>query len=195
MRRFLGSITSLSVGILMAATAASSAGAASVSPSTFTKDVCATIATAAQLGKTTLSTFKAAVGSYKASPSPATAAAVRDAYTQAYLSLDQEAGAVVAAIDQTGTPSGGTSFVKALKNALQTQQVAAQQFAQQTAAIDTSSASAFATSFQQALDAAKAEGTKMRKSLKANASITNAARAYHPLVTFLTTDADTCSKS
>jgi hypothetical protein len=172
-----------------------SATAASVTPAGFTQQVCGAIATGTQALKANLSTFEDAVAAYKAAPSSTTAAAVRDAYAQAYQEFDQQMGAVLAAVDQAGTPSGGAGFVAALKNALQAQQAAAQQFAQQAAAIDTSSVSTFPTAVQQVVDAAKARGKQMRKAVKASTAIKHAPRAYHPLVIVLTTNADTCPKT
>jgi hypothetical protein len=194
MRRVLGVPTVLSVVILMAAST-STATAASITPAGFTQQVCAAIATGTQSLKANLSTFQAAAAAYKASPSPTTATAVRDAYTQAYQDVGQQMAAVLAVVDQAGTPSGGAAFVAALKNALQAQQAAAQQFGQQAAAIDTSSPSTFEAAFQQVANDAKAQGKKMRKAVKAAAAIKHAVRAYHPLVRVLTTDADTCPKS
>jgi hypothetical protein len=47
---------------------------------------------------------------------------------------------------------------------------------------------------QQVAAAAKVESTKLKKAAKSSAAIKHASRAYHPVVTFLTTDAKTCSK-
>src|SRR5205809_640550 len=115
MRRCFLPLTALCLGTAMAVASSGGAGAATISPSTFTKTVCTAIATATESSKTTLSAFKDAVATYKASPSPTTAAAVRDTYTQAYQNLDQQVEALLAAIDQVGTPSRGASFVDAFK--------------------------------------------------------------------------------
>jgi hypothetical protein len=78
---------------------------------------------------------------------------------------------------------------------LQTQRTAAQQLAQGSAAVDTSSQAGFTQSFQQVLADAKAAGNQMRAAAKSNPAIANAPRAYHRIVRVMTTDANTCSKS
>ena len=63
-----------------------------------------------------------------------------------------------------------------------------------SSAVDTSSASAFATSFQQVLDETKADATQSRASAKKNSAFKHAPRALRPIVRVMTTKADTFGK-
>ena len=192
MRRFLCCFTAPTVVALIALSTAVSADAATVSPTTFTSTVCAAIDSGAQAVDATSAALSSAASAYKASPSPTTAAAFRDALTQTLQALDTEAGNALAAIDQAGTPTRGTNLVTALKSLLGESQRAAQQLSAQSAAVDVTSASNFGTSMQQLAAAAKAESAKLKTAAKRSAAIRHAVRAYHPLVTFVTTDAKTC---
>jgi hypothetical protein len=193
MRRFLASHRALLVAVVLAATTASSAGAASVSPTTFTKNVCAAVADGAKSAKAAARELKTASAAYKASPSPTTAAALRDALTQVLQMVEQGIADTLTAAEQSGTPNGGEAFVGAMRSALEQAQAVAQQLAQHSAAIDVSSSATFAAGFEQLQQELNDEKTR-EKSLKSNPAFRHAPRAYHRLVVFVTTNADTCPK-
>jgi uncharacterized protein YdiU (UPF0061 family) len=182
-------------GAALLVTGLGPAVAQSTSSSDFTKQVCAAIVTAKQSGESTSTALKTAAQAYKAAPSPTTAVALRDALTQSAQTLDQQFATLVAAIQQAGTPANATEFVAALSGELATQRALAQRLAQHAAAVDTSSASAFATSFQQVLDETKADAAETRASAKKNPAFKHAPRGLRPIVRVLTTKADTCGKS
>jgi hypothetical protein len=195
MRRCFLSLTALALGTALAVGGSGAAGAATVSPTTFTTTVCAAIATSAQTAEAQSSALSTAAAAYKASPSPTTAAALRDALTQTMQSLDQQTTDALTAIQQAGTPTGGKSFVKALTSEFQQAHNLAQRLTQHAAAIDVSSSSTFTATAQQVAKEADDAGTKLKKAAKSNPAFKKAARAYRPLVTFMTTDAKTCPKS
>lgn len=168
--------------------------AQTVTPSTFTTQVCAAVASADQSVKASSEALETTAQAYKSAPSPTTAAALRDAMTQTAQNLDQGLGAVLAAIQQSGTPAKGADFVAALVSSLEAQRTAAQQLAEHSAAIDVTSASAFASAFEQLLKETKTVSKQTRAAAKQNPAFKNAARAFRPLLHFSTTKDGTCGK-
>jgi len=171
-----------------------SANAQSVTPSSFTKHVCAAVATAQQASKPATTALKEAGSAYKAAPSATTATALRDALTQAASTLDQQTGGLLTVIQQTGTPTGAADFVNALVAQLGVQRTKAQQLAQNSAAVDTSTSAAFTQGFQQVIAETKTASAEARASAKSDPAFKHAQKTFRPLVRFLTTDADTCAK-
>ena len=194
MRRIFG------IGVVAACAAAllvnglGPADARTVTSTEFTKQVCAAIATADQSAKASAATLSAAAKAYKSAPSPTTAVALRDALTQTAQALDTQFGTILTSIQQAGTPPNAAEFVAALSSELQAQRAAAQRIVQHAAAVDTTSAAAFATSLQAVVDETKAEGKLSRASAKKNPSFKSAPRAVRPLVRVMTTKANTCGK-
>ena len=184
----------VAVAATLAAGAIGPAAAQTVTPATFTKQVCAAVAAADQTGKASTAALEAAAKAYKAAPSPTTAVAVRDAMTQALQTLEQQFSTVLASVQQIGTPPSGTEFVTALTSELESQRAAAQQIAQHSAAIDATSSTAFVTGFQQVVTETKTTGVQSRASAKSTPAFQHAARPFRPLVRLLTTKADTCKK-
>ena len=172
----------------------SGAGAASVSPSKFTSAVCAAIADGAEANQGATVALTTASNAYKASPSPTTAAALRDALTQALQSVEQQIANALTAVQESGTPTGGKTFVAALNTALEQAHALGQQLVEHSAAIDLSSPAALAAGVQQVEKELKDGSARLKKLVKANAAFKHAPRAYRPLVVYLTTDADTCPK-
>jgi hypothetical protein len=170
----------------------SGAGAASISPSTFTATVCAAIADGAKAATPAAATLQSASAAYKASPTATTAAALRDALTQVLQSVEQQIAGALTAVQQSGTPTGGAKFVGALKTALGQGQALGRQLAQRSAAIDVSSAATFASGVRQVENALNNGTARLKKSVKANSAFKHAPKAYHPLVVYMTTNADTC---
>jgi hypothetical protein len=173
---------------------AGSATAQTVTPSTFTKQVCAAVASADLTVKDSSEALKAAAQAYKSAPSPTTAAALRDAMTQTAQDLDQGLAIVLAAIQSSGTPAKGADFVAALVSALETQRTMAQQLAQHSAAIDATSSAAFTSGFQQVVKETKTASKQARTAAKQNPAFKHAGRAFRPLLHFSTTKAGTCGK-
>ena len=194
MRRLIGIITALWCTAALVAGAVGPAAAQTVTPKTFTTQVCAAVASADQSVKASSEALKAAAQAYKSAPSPTTAAALRDAMTQTAQDLDQGLATVLAAIQSSGTPAKGADFVAALVSALETQRTMAQQLAQHSAAIDTTSSSAFTSGFQQLLKESKTASKQTRAAAKQNPAFKHVARAFHPLLHFSTTKDGTCGK-
>ncbi|HEY3672039.1 MAG TPA: hypothetical protein VGN51_13965 [Acidimicrobiia bacterium] len=194
MRRFLGLTTTLACSAALLLGAIGPASAQAVTPASFAKQVCTAVATANQSGKAPSAALKAAAQAYKASPSATTATGVRDAMTQAIQNLDQQLSTVLTAIQQNGAPASATAFVGALTSNLESQRTAAEQLAQHSAAVDTTTPSAFATGFQQVLDETKTIAAQARASAKADPAFLHVARPLQPIVHLLTTKADTCTK-
>jgi hypothetical protein len=194
MRRLIGLSTVMWCTAALVAGAIGPASAQTVTPSTFTTQVCAAVASADQSAKASSEALKAAAQAYKSAPSPTTAAALRDAMTQAVQNLDQGLSAVLTAIEQSGTPAKGADFVNALVAQLQAQRTVAQQLAQHSAAIDTTSSSGFTTGFQQLLKEAKTVSKQTRVAAKQNPAFKHVARAFQPLLHFSTTKDGTCGK-
>jgi hypothetical protein len=194
MRRLIGISTVVWCIAALVAGAVGPAAAQTVTPSTFTTQVCAAVATADQAVKTSSAALKAAAQAYQSAPSPTTAAALRDAMTQTAQDLDQALATVLAAIQQSGTPTKGADFVAALVSSLETQRTLAQQLAQHSAAIDVTSSAAFTSGFQQLVKESKAASKQARSAIKRNPAIMHAARAFRPLLHFSTTKAGTCGK-
>ncbi len=194
MRRLIGISTALWCTAALVAGAVGPAAAQTVTPKTFTTQVCAAVASADQSVKASSEALKAAAQAYKSAPSPTTAAALRDAMTQTAQDLDQGLATVLAAIQSSGTPAKGADFVAALVSALETQRTMAQQLAQHSAAIDTTSSSAFTSGFQQLLKESKTASKQTRAAAKQNPAFKHVARAFQPLLHFSTTKDGTCGK-
>src|SRR5690349_18233109 len=160
MRRILGIGLIVVSSAALLATGVGPAAAQSVSPAKFVKQICASIATVDKSGKAASAATKAAAKAYRAAPSAATAVALRDTLAQQLQNLDQQFASVITATQQVGTPANATEFTTAFVAELEAQRAVAQQLVQQVGAVDTSSASAFATSLQQVVDATKAESSK-----------------------------------
>src|SRR4051794_10832950 len=186
MRRLVGMTATLACTAALLVGAIGPAAAQTVTPASFTKQVCAAIAAADQTGKASSAALETAAKAYKASPSPTTAAAVRDAMTQALQTLEQQFSTVLASVQQVGTPASGTEFVAALTSELESQRASAQQIAQHSAAIDATSSTAFVTGFQQVVNETKTTGTQARASAKSTPAFQHAARPFRPLVHVLT---------
>ncbi len=194
MRRLVGITTTVACSVALLVGGIGPAAAQTVTPASFTKQVCDAVAAANRTGKASNAALEAAAKAYKATPSPTTAAAVRNAMTQALQTLEQQFSTVLASVQQAGTPASGTEFVTALTSALESQRAAAQQIAQHSAAIDATSSTAFVTGFQQVVNETKTTDSQSRTSAKSTAAFQHAARPFRPLVHLLTTKADTCTK-
>jgi len=194
MPRTLRASVALVVTLVIGFASTSGAGAASVSPSKFTSAVCAAIADGAEGNKAATAALTTASTAYKASPTPTTAAALRDALTHLLQSVEQQVANALTAAQQSGTPTGGKPFVGALNTALEQAHALGQQLVQHSAAIDLSSPAALAAGLQQVEKELKDGSARLKKLVKANAAFKHAPRAYRPLVVYMTTDADTCPK-
>jgi hypothetical protein len=183
------------LGVVLVGSLSTAAGAQSVSSTAFTRQVCAAVASASQSSRAPSATLKSAAQAFKASPSATTATALRDAFTQSAQNLDQESAVVLAAIQQAGTPAKAAVFVNAVVSELQLSRTAAQQLAQHSAAIDTTSLATFAAGFQQVVNEARADSALLHRSAKTNPAFKHVARRLRPLAHFMTTSAKTCTKT
>jgi hypothetical protein len=173
------------------------ADAAEVSPAAFAKAVCGAAATAAKDSRPVTNAISAAAQAYKAAPSVETATALRDAFVAGYNGFNQQGTSFISAINGAGTPTmkNGAAFVAAMISGVQSQQAEAAKLASQAAGIDVSSTGAFAAALQQLVDQAKRDGNAFRASARANPAFAHPPGALRPVVTFMTTTADTCKKS
>lgn len=183
-----------SLGALLAFGSTEAASAQSVSPTGYATQVCAAVASAHQATKAAAAPLKTAAAAYKSAPSVTTATGLRDALVGDIQALDQQMVSVSTAVQQAGEPRGAPDFSAALLAELAKAHAAAQQLAQQAAAIDVSSASAFQASVQQLLAQTKTVSADARASAKANPVLAHPPAALRPIARFMTTKADTCTK-
>jgi hypothetical protein len=181
-------------GLLLLGSAGNAVGQA-VTPAKYAAQVCAEVASSHQAIKLAAVPLKSAAAAYKSTPSASSAARMRDALVGEVQALDQQMVSISKAVQQAGEPTGAPGFSAALLAEFAGAHAAAQQLAQQAAAIDVSSPAAFQSSVQQLLADFDKVSADERASAKANPALAHPIKALRPLARYMTTNAVTCAKS
>jgi hypothetical protein len=171
-----------------------SARAATVSAEEYVQTVCGQFPGFEALTQQLGDAFGQAVDAYKAQPSEATATALRqslaDLLDQSATALDQ----VTETARGAGTPDvkRGAVFATALVKHVGGLADALHRLGAQALAIDVASPTRFANQFERVANKLEATHKKLSKRAKNDPAFENDAAALHPLVVFMTTDAETC---
>jgi hypothetical protein len=194
MRTRLGIPAAVVLGAALLLGSAGTASARAVTPAGYAAQVCAAVASAHQATQAAAAPLNAAAAAYKSAPSTTTATGLRDALVGEIQTLDRQMASISTTVRQAGEPTGAPGFSAALLAQLAKAHAAAQQLAQQAAAIDVSSPAAFQSSVQQVLAAIEKVSADERASAKANPALAHPIKALRPLAHFMTTKVDTCTK-